>query len=100
MQFYDTYAVLHRISGRASHVRVGANFLRTAEREQARQDYQYCLQLDPSAAAAHRGLGLSARAAGDDANARAELTRYLTLAPNAPDRRYVESLLSAPGAAQ
>ena len=70
-----------------------------AERERAAAGYRRCLELDPSAAVAHRGLGLLAQQQGDTQTARRELSIYLAQAPAAADRRYIVHVLAA-GAGQ
>ena len=61
--------------------------------EAALAGYRRALQLDAGAAEAWRGLGLLLRRRGDAAGARAALTRYLSLAPTAPDRAMVGAVL-------
>jgi predicted Zn-dependent protease len=56
--------------------------------------YERALALDPSVAEAHRGLGYVALQRGDRAVARRELERYLTQAPQAADRRFVQALIA------
>ncbi|HWP35842.1 MAG TPA: tetratricopeptide repeat protein [Thermodesulfobacteriota bacterium] len=61
--------------------------------ERAQQAYRGVLALDPGHAGAHRGLGLVLLKQGDRAGARGFLERYLALAPQAPDRAYIEAYL-------
>ena len=49
--------------------------------------------LDPQSPIGHRGLGLIALRRGDKEQARALLSRYLEVSPQARDRRFVEYLL-------
>jgi tetratricopeptide (TPR) repeat protein len=69
---------------------------RDAQRAEARAAYDRALELDGTLAEVYRARGLLAYAAGDLAEARAELQHYLALAPAAPDRarlaEYVEEL--------
>jgi len=64
------------------------------ELDAAAAAYVRTLALDPSLAAAHRGLGLVARARDDDATARRELRTYLRAGGAVADRRWIESLLA------
>ena len=83
---------LHRLQAQRGDT--GAE--RDIERVRAREAYERALEMDGALADAHRGLGLLHYAAGDVRRARAELERYLTLAPGGPDRarvaEYVEAL--------
>ncbi len=58
--------------------------------------YGEALAIDSQFAPAHRGLGLVAHARGEATSMREHLSRYLALAPQARDRRYVEYLMTAP----
>lgn len=62
----------------------------------AAASYRRALELDPSAADAWRGLGLVLQRKGDAAEAKSAFTRYLELAPDAPDRAHVEAALRRP----
>jgi predicted Zn-dependent protease len=64
--------------------------------DSAAASYRRALELDPSAADAWRGLGLVLQRRGDAAEARSAFTRYLELAPDAPDRAHVEAALRRP----
>ena len=59
--------------------------------------YRRAIELDPDSSEAHRGLGLLLLKRGERARAMAELTRYLELRPDAPDRAYVQQYLAQPG---
>jgi predicted Zn-dependent protease len=60
---------------------------------QAAAAYRRALERVPGLPAAHRGLGFTMLARGARDEARVELTRYLELAPDAPDRRTIERRL-------
>jgi predicted Zn-dependent protease len=64
-----------------------------AAEEAALASYRRAVQLDPAAAEGWRGLGLLLRRRGDRGGARDALTRYLELAPDAPDRAHVSAAL-------
>jgi predicted Zn-dependent protease len=64
---------------------------------EAAAHYRKAIQLDPGSVEAHRGLGLVLFKSGDRAGARAELSRYLELRPDAPDRAYVRQYLAQTG---
>lgn len=68
-----------------------------AEAQSAAEQYDHCLSLDPQSAVGYRGLGLIALRRGDKEQARALLSRYLDVSPQAPDRRFVENLLDELG---
>jgi predicted Zn-dependent protease len=55
--------------------------------------YRDALELDPSLAIAHRGMGLAAYRTGDHATAAQELQLYLDTESAPFDRRYVEQIL-------
>lgn len=61
----------------------------------ARPSYEHALRSDNNDTRALRGLGLPAAREGDRTSARSYLTRYLTLADNPPDRRYIVSMLQS-----
>ncbi|UCE86952.1 MAG: M48 family metalloprotease [Deltaproteobacteria bacterium] len=63
------------------------------ELEISAAEYARALELDPSMALAHRGLGLVAYDRGDRETAREELQRYLEEADQIRDRRYIERIL-------
>jgi predicted Zn-dependent protease len=60
----------------------------------ALEEYQQALQLDPQLAPPHRGLGLLRQAQGQREEALTHFTRYLELAPDAKDRRFVVSVIN------
>jgi len=64
-----------------------------ADIAKAREHYLKAAQLDPEYADPHRALGLLAYKQNDREQARKSLERYLALAANAPDRRYIEVML-------
>lgn len=55
--------------------------------------YRRAIEIDPGLPGAHRALGYALFKRGDGQNAKAELQKYLELAPNASDRAYVEQVL-------
>ncbi len=57
------------------------------------EEFRKSLSLDPDFPEAHRDLGFHFFKKGDHAAAKAHLTRYLALSPNAPDRQYAEEYL-------
>ncbi len=64
----------------------------------AAASYRRALEIDASAAAAWRGLGLVLWKTGQKAEALRAFARYLELAPDAPDRAHVRSYLDeSPG---
>jgi predicted Zn-dependent protease len=62
--------------------------------ELAGQAYVSALSTAPEFAPSYRALGLASLKAGRKVEAREYLSRYLQLAPAAPDRKYVESYLN------
>jgi tetratricopeptide (TPR) repeat protein len=58
--------------------------------------YRRALELDARFPEAWRGLGLLLQRRGDRAGAREALSRYLELAPDAPDRAHVTAMLREP----
>lgn len=60
----------------------------------AREYYRKAAALDPGYAEAHRMLGLVAYKQHDREQARTSLGRYLELSATAPDRGYIEQMLS------
>lgn len=59
----------------------------------ARAAYEEAIRLDPGYGSAHREAGLLQREAGQLTAAQAELTRYLELVPDAPDRAIIQSYI-------
>ncbi len=60
-------------------------------RSKARESYERASSLDPALPEPYRGLGLLAEAEGRPDEARQYLQRYLTMSPDAKDRRFVMS---------
>ena len=76
----------------------------TAERHWAQGDFQRALSLyeqaanlDPSEPTYQRQIGLANLSLGNEARAVAPLRRYLQMAPDAPDRPMIESLIRQHG---
>jgi len=67
--------------------------MKKADTAKAREHYQKAALLDPEYAEPHRAMGLLAYKQNDREQARRSLERYLALAANAPDRRYIEEML-------
>jgi predicted Zn-dependent protease len=63
------------------------------ERAEAARWYEWAIALDGGYADPYRGLGLLHYQAGARAEAARAFTRYLDLAPAAPDRAYIEQIL-------
>jgi predicted Zn-dependent protease len=86
------YGDLHRLQAQ----RTASAAVRQAQGELARARYARAVELDPALAAPHRQLGLLHYERRELAEARAELERYLALAPAAPDAarvaEYVQEL--------
>jgi predicted Zn-dependent protease len=61
--------------------------------ELAEQAYVAAISAAPGFAPSYRALGLASMKAGRKDQAREYLSRYLQLAPDAPDRKYIESYL-------
>lgn len=85
------YGDLHRLQAQ----RAGAPAVRQAQVELARARYARAVELDPALAAPHRQLGLLHYERRELAEARAELERYLALAPGAPDAARVAEYVRA-----
>ena len=79
----------------------GESLLGEIERQRggagAAAHYRKAIELDPASLEAHRGLGLVLFKSGDRSAAKAELSRYLELRPDAPDRAYVQQYLAQIG---
>lgn len=81
------------------HYQLGELFRQRAHKgdeEAAAANYRAALEKDQEFAPAHRGLGFIARKAGDAIQARRHFERYLSLAPSAQDRLYVQQYLDSP----
>jgi tetratricopeptide (TPR) repeat protein len=63
------------------------------EREQAIQNYQMAMALNSTFADPHRGLGTLYYQEGKKREARESFERYLTLAPTAKDRPFIEGIV-------
>lgn len=72
---------LYRIRGNPRDLINAANF------------YANAIELDPTRAAAYRGLGLSLLKSGDKANGQAALKKYLELNPDAEDASMIRYLI-------
>ncbi len=70
----------------------------SGDAEKAEREFLRALENAPSFAPTHRALGFLLYKRGDTAGAAGHFRRYLELAPDAPDRGYVESALQAPAA--
>lgn len=66
----------------------------SGDHEKAEGSYRSAIERDESYAAPRRGLGLIYLKQGNAAKALVEFQNYLTLAPNAADRAYVEQYIS------
>jgi beta-barrel assembly-enhancing protease len=66
--------------------------------EKAEREYTLSLELSPKFAPAYRALGLVHYKRGQKAQAAPLFRRYIELAPNAPDRGYIEAYLKDAGA--
>ena len=75
------YGDLHRLQAQ----RAASPEARQSHLDQARAHYRRAAAFDPALATPHRQLGLLHYEQHELAEARAELTRYLALAPDAPD---------------
>jgi predicted Zn-dependent protease len=63
------------------------------ELDAAAAAFRHALELDPSLAIAHRGLGLVARQRGDRETARRELDAYVQAVPASTERRWIDRIL-------
>jgi Flp pilus assembly protein TadD len=61
--------------------------------EKAEKEYHLAIQLNPSYPEPYEGLGLIYYKRGEKEKARAQFERYLSLAPDAKDKRYIEHYL-------
>ena len=80
------------------HYYLGELFRRRAQDgdwEKAEESYRAALERDESFAPAHRGRGLVGMKTGDGQKAQISFRRYLTLAPQANDRLYIEQYLGS-----
>jgi len=72
----------------------GDKALRAFDTSAAQAAFASALKLDPTLAAAHRGMGMVYVLLGKNAEAKAEYARYLDLAPDAPDKDQIARLVS------
>ena len=61
--------------------------------QKAEASYRKAIEAAPEFAPSYRALGIVLLKAGKNAEAAANFERYLALAPDAKDRKYVESYL-------
>ena len=83
--------------GRAAaeeEVAKGDKALRAFDTTAAQAAFASALKLDPTLAAAHRGMGMVYVLLGKNAEAKEEYARYLDLAPDAPDKDQIARLVS------
>jgi tetratricopeptide (TPR) repeat protein len=72
----------------------GDKSLRAFDTKGAETAFTAALQLDPTLPSAHRGMGMVYVLLGRNSEAKAEYSRYLQLAPDAPDREQIARLLA------
>jgi tetratricopeptide (TPR) repeat protein len=72
----------------------GDKALRAFDTKSAEAAFSSALKLDPTLPGAHRGMGMVYVLVGKNAEAKAAYTRYLELAPDAPDKDQITRLLS------
>ena len=72
----------------------GDKSLRAFDTKGAETAFTAALRLDPTLPAAHRGMGMVYVLLGRNSEAKAAYSRYLQLAPDAPDREQIARLLS------
>jgi tetratricopeptide (TPR) repeat protein len=72
----------------------GDRALRAFDTKTAEAAFNAALKLDPSFPSAHRGMGMVYVLLGKNAEAKAAYSRYLQLAPDAPDREQIARLLA------
>ena len=72
----------------------GDKALRAFDTKSAQAAFGAALKLDPTLPSAHRGMGMVYVLLGKNAEAKAEYTRYLQLAPDAPDRDQIARVLA------
>lgn len=63
------------------------------DQEKAQKDYQEALQHDPSYPEPYKGLGLIYYKLGEKEKAKSQFERYLSLAPEAKDKDYIQQYL-------
>ena len=74
--------------GRVLRARGGSDAL-----DRARESFERAIELDPCCASAYRELGFALKAMGRAEEARAALTRYLELVPEASDAERVRKAM-------
>ena len=72
----------------------GDKSLRAFDTKGAETAFAAALQLDPTLPSAHRGMGMVYVLLGRNSEAKSEYSRYLQLAPDAPDREQIARLLA------
>jgi len=72
----------------------GDKSLRAFDTKGAETAFSAALKLDPALASAHRGMGMVYVLLGRNSEAKAEYSRYLQLAPDAPDKEQIARLLA------
>ncbi len=72
----------------------GDKSLRAFDTKSAEAAFTAALQLDATLPSAHRGMGMVYVLLGRNGEAKAEYSRYLQLAPDAPDREQIARLLA------
>jgi len=72
----------------------GDKALRAFDTKAAQAAFDSALKLDPELPSAHRGLGMVYVLLGKNAEAKSEYTRYLELAPDAPDKERISRVLA------
>jgi tetratricopeptide (TPR) repeat protein len=72
----------------------GDKALRAFDTKAAEAAFASALKLDPTLPAAHRGMGMVFVLLGKNAEAKASYSRYLELAPDAPDKEQIARLIS------
>ena len=72
----------------------GDKALRAFDTKAAEAAFASALKLDPALPAAHRGMGMVFVLMGRNAEAKAAYSRYLELAPDAPDKEQIARLIS------
>jgi Tfp pilus assembly protein PilF len=83
----------NRAAAEAESVR-GDKSLRAFDPKGAEAAFTAALQLDPTLPSAHRGMGMVYVLLGRNNEAKAEYSRYLQLAPDAPDKEQIARLLA------
>jgi tetratricopeptide (TPR) repeat protein len=82
-----------RVAAEAESAR-GDKALRAFDTKAAEAAFASALKLDPTLPAAHRGMGMVFVLLGRNAEAKEAYSRYLELAPDAPDKEQIARLIS------